>query len=103
VLPPRLLGVVLVTIPLALLGRLHLTREAAPFVIVSGLAEVSGFVSYSIGARHGIAIAAVLASQFAALAAIGAALLFHERIGRTGIVGVVVIAAGVAALSALRA
>lgn len=103
VLPPRLLGVALVTIPLVLLGRLRLTRAAAPLVIGSGLAEVAGFVSYAIGARHGIAVSAVLASQFAAIAAVAAGFLFGERLGRSSMVGVVVIAAGVAAVSALRA
>jgi drug/metabolite transporter (DMT)-like permease len=67
------------------------------------LAEVAGFVCFAVGARHGIAVSAVLASQFAALAAIAAAFLFGERLGRAGVVGVVVIAAGVAAVSALRA
>jgi drug/metabolite transporter (DMT)-like permease len=103
VLPPRLLGVAFVTIPLVLAGRLRLTREAAPYVVGGGLAEVAGFVSYAVGARHGIAISAVFASQFAAIAALAAAILFRERLGRAGIVGVVVIAAGVAAVSALRA
>jgi drug/metabolite transporter (DMT)-like permease len=103
VLPPRLLGVVLVTIPLAFAGRLRLTREAVPLVIGSGLAEVAGFVAYAIGARHGIAIAAVLASQFAAIASVGAAVLFKERLARLGVIGLVVIAVGVAAVSALRA
>ena len=45
----------------------------------------------------------MLASQFAALAAIGAALLFQERLTRAGVAGVVVIAAGVAVVSALQA
>jgi drug/metabolite transporter (DMT)-like permease len=103
VLPPRLLGVVLVTIPFAVAGRLRLTREAVPSVIGSGVAEVVGFVSYAAGARHGIAIAAVFASQFAAIAAIGAAVLFKERLSRLGVAGVVVIALGVAVVSALRA
>ena len=103
VLPPRVFGVVLVTLPLAVLGRLRIARAAVPYVLASGLAEVGGFVSYSIGARHGIAIAAVLASQFAALAALAARGLFGERLGRTGVAGVIVIAAGVAAVSALRA
>jgi uncharacterized membrane protein len=103
VLPPRVVGVVLVTVPFALLGRLRLSRAALPFVVGSGLAEVVGFFSYSIGARHGIAITAVLASQFAALAAISARILWGERLGRTGVAGVIVIAAGVAVLSALRA
>jgi len=103
VLPPRLLGVVLVTIPFAIAGRLRLTREAVPYVVVGGVAEVAGFASYAIGARHGIAVAAVLASQFAAIAAVGAAVLFKERLTRFGVVGVVVIAVGVAVVSALRA
>jgi drug/metabolite transporter (DMT)-like permease len=103
VLPPRLLGVVFVTVPLALSGRLLLTRKAVPFVVASGLAEVAGFVSYAVGARHGIAIAAVLASQFAALAAVGAAAFFKERLTRVGVAGVVVIAVGVAVVSALQA
>ena len=102
VLPPRLLGVAFVTVPLVLAGRLRLTGSAAPYVIASGLAEVVGFVSYAVGARHGIAVSAVLASQFAAIAALAAALLFRERLGRTGVAGVIVIAAGVAAVSALR-
>ena len=103
VLPPRVVGVALMTIPLAFAGRLRLTKEAVPFVIGSGLAEVAGFVSYAVGARHGIAVAAVLASQFAAIAAVGAAVLFKERLARLGVIGLVVIAVGVAAVSALRA
>jgi drug/metabolite transporter (DMT)-like permease len=103
VLPPRLLGVLFVTIPLAGVGRLTLTRAAAPYVVVGGIAEVTGFVSYAIGARHGIAVAAVLASQFAAVAALAAGLLFRERLSRSGVAGVIVIATGVAAVSALRA
>ena len=103
VLPPRVLGVALVTIPLVFAGRLRLTRTAAPYVVAGGIAEVVGFVSYAIGARHGIAISAVLASQFAAIAALAAAFLFRERLGRSGVLGVLVIAAGVAAVSALRA
>jgi drug/metabolite transporter (DMT)-like permease len=103
VLPPRLLGVAFVTVPLVVAGRLQLSRAATPYVVASGLAEVVGFVSYAVGARHGIAVSAVLASQFAAIAALAAAVLFHERLGRAGVAGVIVIAAGVAAVSALQA
>ena len=102
-IPPRLIGVVAVALPLIASRRLQLTRAAAPFVVASGLAEVGGFTSYAVGARHGIAIAAVLASQFAALAALGAYALFHERLSRTQLAGVAAIAAGVAVLSALQA
>jgi drug/metabolite transporter (DMT)-like permease len=103
VLPARVVGVLAITLPLAVLGRLRLTRAAVPFVVATGLAEVGGFAAYAVGARHSIAIAAVLASQFAALAAIGAYVFYGERLTRVQIAGIAVIAVGVALLSALRA
>jgi drug/metabolite transporter (DMT)-like permease len=102
VLPARVVGVVAVTLPLALTSRLRLTRQALPLVVASGLAEVVGFASFAAGARHGIAVTAVLASQFAAVAAVGAYVLFGERLGRVQVTGVAMILTGVAALSALR-
>jgi drug/metabolite transporter (DMT)-like permease len=102
-LPPRLVGVVAIAIPLALASRLRFSREVAPLLVVSGVAEVVGFVSFVVGARHGIAIAAVLGSQFAALAAIAAFLFFGERLRRVQIAGVCAIAIGVAMLAVLRA
>ena len=68
IFPSRTLAVLVVTVPLALAGRLRMTREAAPLVLASGLLEVAGLVAFTIGARHGIAVAAVLGSQFAAIA-----------------------------------
>jgi drug/metabolite transporter (DMT)-like permease len=101
-IPARLLGVVAVTIPLAAARRLRITRTAAPLVVASGLCEVGGFALFALGARHGIAVSAVLASQFAALAALAAFVLFHERLARLQLAGVAVIAAGVAMLTALQ-
>jgi drug/metabolite transporter (DMT)-like permease len=95
--------VVLVTIPLAVTARLRMTRGAAPLVVASGLLEVGGLVAFTIGARHGIAVAAVLGSQFAAIAAVAAFVLFRERLARVQVVGVAVIAVGVAVLTALQA
>ena len=103
VLPPRVIGVVAVAVPLALSGRLRLTRRAAVLVAASGLCEVGGYFAFAFGARHGIAVTAVLGSQFAVLAAIVAYFLFGEKLGRLRIAGVVVTALGVAALSALQA
>ena len=102
-LPARLAGVVAVALPLLAARRLVLTRAAAPFVVAGGVCEVLGFVSYTAGAQHGIAIAAVVASQFAALAAVGAFLLYHERLVRHQTAGVLAIVAGVAVLSLLQA
>jgi drug/metabolite transporter (DMT)-like permease len=102
-LPARLIGVLVLTIPLAVTGRLRLTRPAAPLMAAAGVGEVLGFAGFSLGARHGIAITAVLASQFAALAAVAAFLLFRERLSRVQLTGVAVIVVGVAALTALQA
>jgi drug/metabolite transporter (DMT)-like permease len=103
VLPPRVFGVVVIALPLALAGRLTLTRDAAPYVVAAGLAEIAGFASYALGARHGIAVSAVLASQFGAVAAVAAYVVFRERLARLQAVGVAAIAAGVAIVSALQA
>jgi drug/metabolite transporter (DMT)-like permease len=103
VLSARLIGTVALALPMALAGRLRLTPRAAPLVVTSGVCEVLGFYSYTLGARHGIAVAAVLSSQFAAIAGIGAYFLFGERLSRIQLAGVVTVVAGVAVLSALRA
>jgi drug/metabolite transporter (DMT)-like permease len=101
-LPARLIGLVAFTVPLALTRRLRLTRAAAPLVVVGGLCEVLGFASFALGSRHGLAVAAVLASQFAALAGLAAFVLFRERLSRLQLTGVTIVAVGVAALSVVR-
>jgi drug/metabolite transporter (DMT)-like permease len=99
VLPPRLVGVVIVTIPLALSRRLTLTRSALPLVVTTGVLEVLGFVCYAFGARDSVAVAAVLGSQFAAVASVTAYLFLRERLTRLQLAGVILILAGVAALT----
>lgn len=101
--PARVLGVVAVAVPLLAARRLRLTRRAAPLVVASGLFEIGGFASFALGSRHGVAVAAVLASQFAALATIASFVFFRERLTRVQLAGVVSISLGVAALSALQA
>jgi drug/metabolite transporter (DMT)-like permease len=102
VLPARLLGTVAVAAPLLARGRLRLTRRAAPLVATAGFCEVLGFSSFTLAARHDIAVAAVVSCQFAAIAALGAYVLFRERISRVQVAGVVVLLLGVSALSAIR-
>ncbi len=103
ILPPRVVGVVAIALPLAIAARLWLTRQALPFLLVAGVAEVAGFAFFALGARHGISVSAVLASQFGAIAAIMAVVLFRERLTRLQIVGIAAIAVGVAVVSALQA
>ena len=103
VLSARLIGSLALAAPLAATGRLALTRTAAPLLAVSGVCEVLGFYSFTAGSRDAIAIAAVLSSQFAVLAALAAYVLFGERLSRTQLAGVCGVVTGVALLSALQA
>jgi drug/metabolite transporter (DMT)-like permease len=94
-LPPRLIGIVVVALPLALRGRLRLPPRVLQLAAVAGTAEVLGFLSFGIGARDSVAVASVLSSLFGALAASGAYLLFGQRLRRDQI------AAGLAILIGL--
>ena len=102
-LPARAVGVLAIALPLALTSRLSIPRRAVPLVLTGGACEVAGIASYAIGARHGLAVSAVLASQFGALAALAGFVLFQERLTRSQIAGVAAIALGVAVLSVLQA
>ncbi len=82
VLPARVAGAVLVFLPLALTGRLRLTRQALPLVLLIAIAEVVGIVLYALGARESIAVAAIIGSQFAAVAAVAAFVLFGSACPR---------------------
>ena len=102
IMPARVAGVALVFVPMALAGRLRMTRRAAPLVVITALGEVLGNVAYVLGARESIAIAAVLACQYAAIGAVAAFFLFRERLSLLQRSGVVAIAVGVAILTAVR-
>jgi uncharacterized membrane protein len=102
-LAPRVTGAALVAAPLALTRRLRLSRAAVPTVLVAGLAEVIGFLGLGVGARSDIAVTAVLASQFAAIAAVGAVFLFGERLRALQRLGIIGIAAGAALVALLQA
>jgi drug/metabolite transporter (DMT)-like permease len=98
--PARLVGSALVTAPLAARRRLRLTRRAFPLVAAAGAAEVLGVLSYTVGARHGLAVAAVLSSQFAALTVVAAYFIHGQRLSRRQLAGLAAVVAGVSVLSA---
>ena len=103
IVPARLGGFLFVALPLIATRRLTLTREALPFVVVVAVTEVVGTAVYAFGARDGIAVAAVTSSQFGAIAAVVSVVAFGERLRRVQVVGILVIALGVAALAAIQA
>jgi drug/metabolite transporter (DMT)-like permease len=99
--PARLFGSAVIAAPLAARRRLRLTRRALPLVAAAGAAEVLGVFSYEIGARHQLAVAAVLSSQFAALTAVGAYFIHGQRLSRWQVADLAAVIAGVTILSAV--
>jgi uncharacterized membrane protein len=99
----RVIGSLAIAAPLLVARRLRITRRAAPLVLLSGVLEALGSGLYVVAAGDGVAAAAVLSSQFAAIAAVGAFILFGERLQRVQVVGVVLIAIGVTILAAAQA
>lgn len=102
IMPARVAGVAFLFVPLALTGRLRIAPRAVPLIVITGVSEVLGNACYVVGARESIAVAAVLASQFAAVGAVAAFFLFRERLSRQQRSGVVVIAMSVAILTIVR-
>jgi drug/metabolite transporter (DMT)-like permease len=98
----RTIGVLLIVLPLLATRRFRLTRPALPLVVAAGLLEVIGGAIYVVAASGSVAVAAVLSSQFAAIAALGGFFLFGERLQRLQLVGVVTVAIGVTLLAALQ-
>jgi drug/metabolite transporter (DMT)-like permease len=103
ILVGRSVGVVMIAVPLVLRGALSGPGRALPLVLWSGLAEVFGYAAFILGSRRGVAVPAVMASQFAAVAAIGSYFAFGERLTRRQVAGALVIGAGVAMVAVIRA
>ena len=101
VLPPRLIGVLALALPLAARGSLRITRETAPYAAAAGACDVLGFYAYAWGARHELAITAVLATLGGAVAAAVSRVVFDERLSPTQIAGAAAIVTGVATLTAM--
>jgi drug/metabolite transporter (DMT)-like permease len=103
ILVARAVGVTAIALPLILARSLPRPGRVWWMVTFSALAELIGFAAFIAGSQDGVAIPAVLASQFAAVAAATSYVVFGERLGLRQRAGAVVIFAGVAMLSLLRA
>jgi len=97
----RIFGVLVIALPLLVTRRFRMTREALPFVVVCGLAEVAGFLVITWGSQDSIAITAVLASQFAVLTVI-VSMFLGERVERHQLAGAVLTGVGVAAVTLIQ-
>jgi drug/metabolite transporter (DMT)-like permease len=99
VVAARLFGTALI-LPIGAPKLAHAPSRVLALIAVAGVAEVLGFVSYTLGARHGLAVAAVLSTQFAALSSVGAYFVFHERLNRMQLAGLVIVIIGITLLAA---
>ena len=95
-LPARVVGVIVLVGALSAGMRPLVRIPKAHLAIATGFFEVVGILCFALGARDGIAVTSVVSSQFAALSVVGAYILFHEHLRRRQVVGVAILAAGVA-------
>lgn len=102
ILPTRLVGALLIGAPMLCRGRLRVSRPVLPLLAAAGVAEVLGYAAYVWGSHAQLSVAAVLASEYAALATVGAYFLFGERLKRKQIAGLAVMALGVGMLGLLH-
>jgi drug/metabolite transporter (DMT)-like permease len=102
ILIARIVGVLYTAVPLAVRKDLPWPGRVVLICVFTGLAEVTGFATYIYATGEGVAVPAVLGSQFAAVAALASFIAFGERITRVQFAGALVIMAGVAAVAAMR-
>jgi drug/metabolite transporter (DMT)-like permease len=100
----RLSSVAMVLVPLAVVGQLKSPRRVILPALISGVGEVAAFLAYIAASdRIGVAVPAVIASQFALIAATVGWFVLGERLGRRQLAGAGAILAGVTALTILQA
>lgn len=95
----RMIGVIVIALPLLLRGRLGVPRRAVPYLAVAGVGEVAGFTLYLIDSGYGIAQAAVLTGQYGTVAALIGVVVLKERLMPAQIVGLALIVVAVVGLA----
>jgi drug/metabolite transporter (DMT)-like permease len=98
----RIVGA-LASLPPELARRRLPPRSALPWLAGAAFLDSAGFAALVKGAGDGVAVAAVLASQYAVVAVIGGLLLYRERLAPWQAAGVALTLAGVATLAIARA
>ena len=100
----RISSVLFVLVPLAATRRLRSPRGVIVPTMISGVGEVAAFGAYIAASdRIGVAVPAVIASQFALIAATVGWFVLGERLGPRQFAGAGAILAGVTALTILQA
>lgn len=100
----RISSVLFVLVPLAATRRLKSPRGVIVPTLIAAAGEVAAFGAYIAASnRIGVAVPAVIASQFALIAATVGWFVLGERLGRRQLAGAAAIIAGVTALTILQA
>jgi drug/metabolite transporter (DMT)-like permease len=97
----RIVGAV-VSLPPELVRRRFPSREMLPWLAGSAVLDSGGFAALVQGAGDGVAVAAVLASQYAVVSVIGGVLVYRERLAWWQFAGIAMTATGVATLALAR-
>ena len=95
----RMIGVLVIALPLLVRDRLRVERKAVPYLLVAGVGEVCGFTLYLFDSEYGIAQAAVLTGQYGTVAALIGIFVLKERLQFTQIIGLVLIVIAVIGLA----
>ena len=100
----RVSSVAVVLVPLTVTSRLKSPSGVVVPILIAGVAEVAAFGAYIAATdRAGVAVPAVIASQFALIAATVGWFVLGERLGPRQMAGAGAILAGVTALTILQA
>ena len=92
-----------ISVPPEALRRNVPPRWTLPWLAAAALLDAGGFAAIVKGAGEGVAVASVLASQYAVVAVVGGVLLYHERLTRRQAAGVALTLIGVAGVAIARA
>ena len=96
----RLVPLALVTAPVLLATRwARPPRSAWPWIAVNALGDVLGFTAYASAARHDLAVAAVVASEYAVVTVVLGVILLGERLRPHQWAGVAIALAGIAVVA----
>lgn len=95
----RAIAVLLATIPILLVTRARLPRAAAPVITANGTCDVLAFLTFAAVSRDGLAVPAVLSSQYALVPLAYGVLAFRERLTPLQWIGVALTLLGVALIA----
>jgi drug/metabolite transporter (DMT)-like permease len=101
VAPPSIIGTLLVALPMVSWRRLASPRGSSGWLVGVAVAEILGFVSYILGARQSVPIAAVLSAQYATLSVLVGVTALRERMAPAQVIGLVLTIGGVTILTLL--